>query len=908
MTPTQPHPPRIAEWVLKRVLPKGLVGDSILGDAREEFSRDQKALGPRGAGRRYWKTTLSLVWRFSRGAPSHHTASSSQGAPSQMNKSAFWFDLKDAARLLLRRPGLTAIAVTSLGLGIGANTSIFSLVNTILLKPLPYPESHELVEAFRIDENVTGFTPTAPQVAGLWAVPYEVHLDWLEKSPVFSSGGGYAGGRTSLQGNDGSTPLLACLSTSGVFSALQVPAALGRALLPADDAVGAPGVVVLSHGLWQTLFGEDPQILGRELELDGEAFTVVGVMPEGFTFPTPAYRLWVSFSDELKTSPVRNAGYMKVLARLAPGITLDQARREMSQVAARIGEAHPEEAEHGVGIFYQKDIVVAGSGSGLLISLGAVALVLLIACTNIAGLFLVRASERRREMGVRRALGAASGRLITQQMSESLLISLMGGAVGLALAVFGMRPFLSLMPSDLPRLSEMEVNVGFLFIALGLSLFTTVLTGFLPAFRTARATITDVLQEGGRSLAGSRSGNRAQAGLVVSQIALAFVMVIGAGLVIRSMMSLMAVDTGFEADHTVVASLGPPPELIPSGSEAGSPEAWGEVHFYYREMEDRLQALPGVQAVAAADQMPFVDGWSAPPTTLETTDGPVETALHFATVTPSWFEAMEIPLVAGRLLTRDDRAGAEPVAVVSQSLADRIAPGESPLGYRIRRESRRSEGGEPPWFTIVGVVEDVRYRLTRSPMRMAYLPVAQHTASVDNWVIRAASDPTPLFASVRAVMDEQNPGGSPYLRMLEDEVRGSYAMLSARFSAIFLGSLGVLAAILAIVGVYGVLAYLVQLRSREIGIQLAMGAEKAQVLRTFLRRGLVMAGLGMGLGTVLALVLGRLLESELFGVQPRDPVTFLGSAALMVVATLAASYFPARKAAGLDPVDILKGE
>ncbi len=907
MSVPHPNPPRLAEWLLRNVLPRGSLGDSILGDAREEFSQDYHSSGRGPARRKYWKNTISVAWNFARRGPSLSSARESQNSPSRNTMNAILFDFRNAARLLLRRPALSLIAITSLGLGIGANTSIFSLVNTILLKPLPYPESQELVEAFRIDEKVTGFAPTAPQISGLWAVPYEVHLDWMEMSPVFTAGGGYAGARVTLQGPDGPISLMATLATSGVFSALRVPAALGRPLLPADDAVGAPSVAVLSHGLWQSVFGEDPDVLGRQLDFDGSLYTVVGIMPEGFTFPDPSSQLWGSFPDELKTSPVRNSGYMKVIARLAPGFTLDQARREMGHIATRIGEAHPEEAEHGVGLFFQKDMVIADSGSGLLISLGAVALVLLIACTNIAGLFLLRASEKRREIGVRRALGAGNRRLITQQMSESLLISLLGGAVGLGLASFGMKPFLSLMPSDLPRLNEIEVDGGLLLTALGFSLLTTVVTGFLPAFRTARTSITDVLQEGGRSLAGSRSGNRAQAGLVVSQIALAFVMVIGARLVIRSMMSLMAVDTGFEPESTLVASLTTPPALFPNAVEAESPEGWAGIQAYYRDMEERLRALPGVQHVAAANQMPFVGGWSAPPTTIETMDGPVETTLHFATVTPSWFETMEIPLVAGRLLTQDDRAQSEPVTVISQTLANRIAPGESPLGLRIRRESHRADG-DPPWFTIVGIVGDVRYRLNYDPMGMAYLPVAQQPASMNNWVIRSGSDPISLFASVRRVAEEKNPDGSPYLRPLSDEIGGSYAMVSARFSAIFLGSLGVLAGLLAVMGVYGVLAYLVQLRSREIGIQLAMGAEKTRVLRAFLRRGLVMAGIGMGAGTLMALGLGRLMESELFGIQPRDPATFLFAGALMVVAILAASYFPARRAAGLDPVDILKGE
>lgn len=901
MSSRHTRPPLIPEWLLKRVLPPGVVGKSILGDAREEFHRELGRSGPLRAKGRYWKTAFSVALRFAGpGAPNRSTEHPPDKAHADIMND-LWFDIRTAGRLLLRRPGLTLIAVVSLGLGIGANTAIFSLVNTILLKPLPYPKSDELVEAFRIDERVTGRDPTITRVSSLWAVPYEVYLDWMEMSPVFAAGGGYAGTRVTLQGPDGPSSLLGALSTSGVFAALGIPPMLGRPLLPEDDAVGAPAVAVLSYGIWQSQFGEDPEIIGQQLELDGSSFTVVGVMPKGFAFPSSEYQLWVSFPDELKTSPVRNAGYLKVLARLAPGITLDQARREMAQVAARIGEAHPEEAEHGVGLFLQKDMLVSDSGSSLLLCFGAVGLVLLIACINIAGLFLVRATERGREIGVRRALGAGSRRLVTQQMSESMLISLLGGTAGGVLAVFGMEPFLALMPSDLPRLWEVRVDTGLLVIALGFSLLTGILTGLLPALKAAGTPITTVLQEGGRSLAGGRSRNRTQAGLVVSQIALAFVLLAGAGLFIRSMASLTSVEPGFETEHTVVTAVGTPPAFLPTGAEGG---AWDEALAYYRDLEDRLRALPGVQEVGAANQMPFFGGWSAPPATTETSEGLWEGSLHVASVNASYLSTMEIPLLAGRTLSPDDGPGSEPVAVVSQALADRMAPGGSPLGLRIRVDTR----GDSIWRTVVGVTGDVRYRLSQGPMLMAFVPMDQRPTELGLWVIRTAPDPVGSIPGIQAVFREMNPEGSPYVRLLGDLVRESYAVVSARFSVILMGSLAGVAAFLAILGVYGVLAYLVQLRTREIGIQLAMGADRRRVLRTFLSRGLAMAGAGMGVGTLLFLGLSRVTESQLFGVRPGDPVTLLGAGILLLGASLAASYLPARQAAGLDPVAVLRRE
>ncbi len=894
MSPATPNPPPVAEWLLKVCLPKGRVGKSILGDTREEFTQDLREVGPARANRRYWRSVFSLVCRFAPYAETGRSSARSSNKGYQDMISSVWFDARNAARLLLRRPALTLIAVVSLGLGIGANTAIFSLVRTILLTPLPYPDSHELVELFRIDEEVTGMNPTVSRVSSLWAVPYEVHRDWVEKAPVFIDAGGYSGTGVTLRGPDGPLGLMAGVFTSGAFGALGVPAAMGRTFLPEDDAVGATPVAVLSQGLWRTRFGEDPGIIGETLELDGTAYTVVGVMPARFSFPDHSYRLWISFSDDQKTSPVRNAGYMKVLGRLAPSITIEQARLEMAQVASRIGEAYPEEAKHGIGIFSQKDLIVSDSGTGLLISLGAVGLVLLIACTNIAGLFLVRATERRREMGVRRALGAGRHRLVGQQMSESLLLSLLGGAAGALLAIFGMEPFLSLMPDDLPRLGEMQVDWRLLATAGGFALLTGFLTGFLPALRAAGTPITAVLQEGGRSLAGGRSRTRTQAALVVSQIALAFVLLFGAGLFVRSMVRLLAVEPGFEPEGALIASVGIPPSI----------DTWEDAFVHFREFEARIRALAGVDEVGAASQMPFSGGWSAPPATVETAEGLWDGILHVSSVTPSYHAAMGIPVVAGRPLSPDDGADSEPVVVVSQALAEMMTPGESPLGRRIRVDVR----GDSIWRTVVGVVGDVRYRLNRSPMRMAYAPVEQRPGVLDNWVIRTGSDPAALVSPVRGAAQEIHPEGSSSVQVLDEAIRQSSAVISARFSVILLGSLAALAAGLAILGVYGVLAYLVQLRSREIGIQLAMGADQSRVLRNVLFRGLAMAGVGLGIGAGLSLGLGQVLESQLFGIRSMDPAAFLAAGGLMVGATLAASFLPARKAASLDPVEVLKGE
>ncbi len=888
------RPPTILERLLRKILPGGGVGESIIGDLKEEYLSDLRRTSGFHARLRYLKNVLSVLFRFLGPYAAEPTPRNQHTPSGGMTMNGFLYDIQQALRVLTRRPALTLLVVLSLGLGIGANTAIFSLVNTILLKPLPYPDSQQLVEVFRIDERITGLNPTAKQVSGLWAVPYEVQNDWLRESRVIEAGGGFAGTRVRLRNGDVSTSLPALRMTSGAVKALEVNPELGRTFLPEDDQVGAPPVAVLSHGVWETQFGADPGILGQQIFLDDVAHTVVGVMPPGFGFPSKTYRIWISFTDAQKRSPTRNSGYLRVVARLSPGITLDEARDDMARVDRINGELHPEEEEQGIGMFPLKEMILGGGADGLWALFGAVILVLLIACTNIAGLFLVRATERRREIGVRRALGAGAERLVIQQMAESFILALLGGLAGWALAYVGMEPVLSLMPRELPRIGEMTVDTGLLFTALGFALLTGILTGLLPAFRAARTPITTVLQEGGRSITGGRSRNRTQMVLIVSQVALAFVLLSGAVLFIRSMSGLLAVNPGFDPRGLALVNVSFPSEA----------QDLDEAYVHFQELERRIRALPGVLDVGAADQMPFSGGLSKPPATVQTVDGEVDRVLHMPTVTPGYFTAMNIPVMAGRGLSTADTEGTEPVVVVSQSLAEKMAPEGSPLGMRVRMNVR----GDSIWRTVVGVVGDVRYRLDWSTMDIAYLPFGQDHSYMDNWVIRTAGDPMALTGPFREIQMELDPEGTHIYQDLEDVIHNSWAVVSARFSVLLLGSLAVLAAFLALFGIYGVLSYLVQLNSRAIGIQVALGAERRQVIRSVLTRGVAMAAFGLGIGIPLALILGRIMGTQLFGVEPWDPLSLGLSGILLMAATLVASWIPGRRAAGLDPVEVLKGE
>jgi len=801
-------------------------------------------------------------------------------------------EIRVAARQLVRRPGLTAAAVLSLGLGIGANTGIFSLVHSVLIRPLPYPDSEQLVGVFRIDPRVTGPSPTAPQLSDLFAVPYEVFQDWATMSRAFEDAGAYAGARYTLLGDEGPRQLRGAVMTSGVFAALGVSPELGRHFLPEDDEVGAEQAAVLSHAFWRSRYGADPSILGQPLELDGTLYTIVGVMPSGFYFLRKDIEVWTTFSDYLKTVPVRNSGYLQVIARLKPGISLEQAQLDVDGVARRIGEAHPEEVEHGIGLFPSKALIVGDSGGGLLLLMGAVGLVLLIACANIANLFLVRASERRRELAVRQALGAGRGRLLLQHMLESLLLSLLGGAAGFAIATLGLQPFLALLPDELPRMAEIAVDYRLLIFAAGFAVLTGILSGIVPALSASHTPINEVLQEEGRGLV-SRWRNRTQGALVVAEIALAFVLLTAAAVFTRSLTRLMDVETGLATRNVAVVGQATPLDRR---------DSWASVIAYFDDLERRLLALPGVEAVGRAHQMPFAGGWSAPPVSIETSDGIWDGSCHFAQVSPGYLSAVRIPVIAGREISDDDRPDSEPVVLVSQTLAERM--GGDPLGRRVRVNVQN----DSIWRTVVGVVGDVRYRLDNEPITMFYVPFAQKPTGYQNIVIRAAMDPAGLIPAIRSVIWELNPRSPVDVRTMEDLIHDSYALGTSRYITTVLGSLAALAALITLIGVYGVLAYSVNQRVRDIGIRMALGAERGRMVRTVLGRGLIMAAVGLAIGGAIAIAFGRTAQSLVYGVQATDPFTLASVALLVIAAVLAASYLPARRAASLNPVDVLRSE
>ncbi len=896
MTARNLEPPRTAERLLRRVVPAGVVGRSILGDAREEYLEQVEAGSRLSASVWYWKHVMGMVYR--------HVTDRSQAVSPSLRQEGGWRvrvgtltdDARVAARALLKKPGFTLAAVITLGLGIGANTTIFSLVYWVLLKPLPYPNAEQLVGIYRIDPDVTGRDPSPRSLAGLWAVPYEVYGDWAEMSSSFAHSGAYFTTSFTLTGDDRAERLSGAMATSGMFASLGIAPMLGRTFQESDDEVGAPALAVLSHGLWQGRYGSDPNVLGQQIFLSGISYQVVGVMPPQFGFPNQGVQVWATFEDSRKTSPVRNGGYLQVIARLNPGVSLQAAQADVDRVALRIGELYPEESEHGIGLFPRKLLEVASVKAGLVLLLGAVALVLLIACANIASLLLVRATERKRELGIRIALGAGRSRLVTQHLTESALLSIVGGAAGCLLAVTALGPFKAAFPGGLPRSDAIAVDYRLMLFAGALTLLTGLLTGALPAIRAIHTPIVAVLREGSRGSVGGRQRNRTQTTLVVTEIALAFVLLAGAGLFVRSLSRLTSVDYGFNAKNLLVMGL-------------SLPALYRESHEvslgFFEELNERLQTIPGVNTVGSMNQMPFVGGWSTPPTIVETSDGMLDVNVHTVAGSPDYFETMGMSIKAGRGLTEDDRQGDMLVTVVNEAMVRRYWPSENPIGRRI---GTSDAAGDSVWVTVVGVVSDVRYRLNMNPIPTCHLPISQWPSWYQWIVMRSAIDADAVSRPVREAIAAIDSDIPVRVLQLEERIENSTAVASPRFGMFVFSCLSGLAALLAFVGIYGVLAYTVQQRAHEIGVRLALGAGAKTVLRTYLARGLLLAGLGLTIGIALALGVSRVMSSLLFETSPTDPLTLVAVSLLVAVAAICASYFPARRATNVDPVEVLRQE
>jgi predicted permease len=793
-------------------------------------------------------------------------------------------DLRYALRTLRRTPAFTAAAVLTLALGIGAVTAIFSVVDEVLLRPLPYHEPDRL--------------------ASIW--PAQVHskgelLALQERGRILQEVAAYTRrDEFSLTGHGDPARLQGSLVSANVFTLLRTPAALGRTFLPGEDRAGGEDVVVMSHGLWERLFGSDPTVVGRPITVNGRSRTVVGVMPRDFGFPAPETELWVPLSIDAADAPdLWGVAFLRLIGRLQPGATPELAAAEVRALVPELRERTPwpmpDDYGADAGAVSLKEELVGNLRTTLLVLLAAVGFVLLIACANIANLLLARAAGRQRELAVRAALGAGRGRLIRQLLTECVLLATIGGVAGVMLAAWSISVFGARLPVELARSVELSIDGRVLGFAGAATLFTALGFGLLPALRASRP-LQGLLRGGARGIGAGAPHRRLTSVLVAAEIAVAVILVSGAGLLIRSLWQLQGVDPGFRADNVVVAQVAPPPARYDGGAKQ---------HVFYAELLEQVSALPGVERAAAASSIPFggdrtsisvaIEGYSPPP-------GAAPPISVRWVVTPGYFATVGIPLRQGRDFSAADGVEAPGLVIVSETFARRFWPDQDPLGKRLRVPWVEQ------WWTVVGIAGDVHQDDLAGEIDLAlYRPYAQDPIRNMTLAIRTGESPQALAANLRAVVGRVDKD-TPVSRITTLRQMVSKSLARPRFATMLLAAFALLALLLGSVGVYGVMSYAVSQQTRELGVRIALGAQVADIRRQVLRRGALLAGAGIITGIAGALAVTRLLRGLLFGVGPSDPLTFVVVSILLAGVALLASYPPARRAMRVDPMAILRAE
>jgi len=796
-------------------------------------------------------------------------------------------DIRFALRQLIKSPGFTVVAVLTLALGIGACTAIFSVVNGVLLRPLAYAEPERLV---LLRENQL---PQYPE----FSVAPPNFLDWQKQAKSFTALAAYRNQAFNLTGDGEPKRLSGQRVSTTYFSVYGVSPKLGRDFRPEEDSPALGKVVVLSHGLWQRQFGGEPETVGRSVQFNGEPYTIIGVMPADFQ-PSATTELWapMAFSDQEKSNDSRGAHYINVIGRLRPGITVRQAQSEMDVMAGQFAAQYPDTNKGwGVRVFQLTDYLVRDVRVVLWTLLGAVGCVLLIACANVANLLLARANGRLREISIRSALGAGRGRIVRQLLTESLVLAVLGGALGVLIAKWGLDALLALAPTNLPRAKEIGLDGGAMGFTLALSLLTGLVFGVAPAWLTTGHNLNETLKEGTRG--STESGRRwFRSGLVVAEVALSLLLLTGAGLLVRSFLKLSAVSPGFDPANATVVRIALPERKY------DTPEKQRQ---FADQLIASLRTLPGVQAVGVTHVLPmqgdYVLGFNIegrPP--LAPSDVP---DTNYYAVTPDYFKAMGIRLLRGRLFTTQDNEKAPRVALINETLARQHFPHEDPLGKRINITN-----GPDAWREIVGIVADVKqYGVDRETTRQSYEPFAQVPFDDMHAVIRTTGDAGAMHQSIRGQVfgvDKDQPVSS--IRPLEVIVADT--MARQRFAMLLLVAFSLVALLIAAVGIYGVMAYSVSQRTSEIGIRMALGASRGDVLKLVLRQGLGVIAIGLGVGLVAALFAARVVASILYQTSPRDPLTLVAIALGLGAVAFVACLLPARRATKVDPLTALRSE
>jgi putative ABC transport system permease protein len=809
----------------------------------------------------------------------------------------FWRDCRYGARSLRKSRAFTAAALATLALGIGANTAIFSVVEAVLLRALPYRNADRVVMLWE-NKRMRGRPHNVVNPGNL--------MDWRDQSASFDEVAAFVDQRYNLTGGGEPEEIAAQATTPNLFQLLGAQPILGRTLAPGDEVEGRNDVAVISYGLWQRRFGGSPDVVGKTVTLNGEGMTVIGVMPPDFKWfikenslsGKPA-DLWAPMALTEQQRAQRRGRYLSAVARLKPGVSVEQARSEMDTIASRLEAQYPDvDKGWGVNVVPLREQLAGEIKPALLVLLGAVGFVLLIACVNVANLLMARSAGRRKEMAVRAALGAGRGRIVRQLLTESLLLAVAGGALGLLISRWCVEALVALSPPNLLGEGQVGVNPTVMAFTAAVSVLTGVAFGLAPAIETSRLNLDATLRESGRANSGGRGAGRFRSALVVAEVGLALVLLVGAGLMVRSFMRLQAVNPGFDAGNLLTMRV-----MLP---ETKYPQAGKQVQFF-REAVGRLRALPGVRAAGAVSALPFADLGSATSFTVVGRPAPAagdKWTTDVRVADEQYFGAMNIPVVAGRAFNEQEAVEDRKVAVVNEAMVRKYFSGEDPLGKRIVV----SMGDKPEPTEIIGVVGDARYASLEGELRpMVYWTPAQLTYPSMSLVARTGGEPEALAAAaVREIqaVDKEQPVSD--VRTMESWLADSTAR--TRFGTLLLGAFACAALVLAAVGIYGVISYSVAQRRNEIGVRMALGAQGSDVLRLVIGQAMKLVLAGVGLGLLGALALTRLMSGLLYGVAATDPATFAVNALLLAAVSLVACYIPARRATRVDPLAALKYE
>ena len=813
--------------------------------------------------------------------------------------SSLFGDLKHGLRALLKNPGYSLIAIAVLAAGIGANTAIFSVVNAVILRPLPFPDAGRIVRIWH--------TPPAKTFPGIttFSVSPANYLDWRAQSSVFEKMAIYSYARLNLTGTDHPEQITAANVSSDFFSVLQVQPRVGRTFTPDEDQNGRGQVVVLSHRFWQEHFGSNPQVVGQRMNLDGQSYLIVGVMPKTVRFPDFA-EVWTPMAWTDAQRSVRGEHHYSVIARLKPGVELSRAQAEMNTISARLEQEYPADNKGwGAIAIPLHDDLVSDVRTSLFVMLGAVGFVLLIACANVANLVLARMLGRKKEMAIRTALGASGARLVRHVVAETLVLALIAGAIGVFLAHLGLHLIVAMLGDRIPRSAEIELNLQVLAFTVGISVIAGVVAGLLPAVRVLKTNLNDALKQGFGRTDSDGGSDKTRSALVAAEVALTLVLVIGAGLMVRSLFLLRRVDPGFQTANLLTMSISIPATKFPTPAQ--------EASFFDRVLE-QVRGVPGVESAGLVDDLPL-QGGSHQPIAIEGQPAvPMaeQPEVDVRVVSPGYLPSVRVPFVRGRDFNQSDIAGRPPVVVISQSIARRFWPNQDPIGKRLTLTFFPGVVRE-----VIGVVGDVKTDgLDQNrPMETLYWPLPQVSGSgIEGWssfpmnlVVRTTTRPTDVASAVIESVHRVD-RDVPLLNVATMDEVVSESMSSQRLNMQLLASFAALALLLAAAGTYSVLSYTVRRRVREIGIRMALGAKVNDVLRLVVIQGMRPTLIGVFIGLVTAAALNRVLANLTYGVKPLDPVTFMAVPILLAGVGLLASLIPAYRASRIDPMKILRDE